>query len=82
MPADPILQTHTPNGSLTTTYTRTDLEIVTAAIEPSESSPWVARLYYGPEPDECNVVAAADREEADNIAIGYSLVADSAPRPA
>lgn len=66
------MQTHTPAGSQSTTYTRTDLGIATAVIEPGTDAPWVARLYYGPESHEYNAAPALDRDEADTIAVGHS----------
>lgn len=67
-----LVQAHTSAGSQSTTYTRTDLGIVTAAIEPGTHAPWVALLYYGPEANEYDAAPAVDREEADTIAVGHS----------
>jgi hypothetical protein len=70
--AEALVQTHTPAGSHSTTYTRADLGIVTAVIEPGTDATWAALLYYGPESHEYDTAPARSREEADTIAVGHS----------
>jgi hypothetical protein len=69
------LQTHTLSfgSEVTTTYTRTDLDIDTARIAGRRDGRWEARLYYGPEPDE-HFIETVDREAtADRLAVRHSL---------
>jgi hypothetical protein len=75
MNATAALQTHTLNDGprVTTTYMRADLGINTALVVNAPDGRWVARLYYGPEPDE-HFSETVDREStADRLAIEHSL---------
>jgi hypothetical protein len=74
MNATPALQTHTLNdGPRVTTYTRADLGINTALVANTPDGRWVARLYYGPEPNE-HFSETVDREStAERLAIEHSL---------
>lgn len=69
------LQTHTHNEGqrVTTTYTRADLGIDTAVIASTLDGQWVARLYYGPKPDEYTSEIARLESTANRLAIEHSL---------
>jgi hypothetical protein len=69
------LQSHTLNDGprVTTTYTRADLGIATALIANTPYGRWVARLYYGPEPDEHTARTVELEATADRLAIEHSL---------
>lgn len=69
------IQTHTLSDGpkVTTTYTRTDLGILTAAIASRPDGQWEARLHYGPEPDEHDSETVDREATADRLAIQHSL---------
>lgn len=69
------LQSHTLNDGprVTTTYTRADLGIATALIANTPDGRWVARLYYGPEPDEHTAETVDLEATADRLAVEHSL---------
>jgi hypothetical protein len=69
------LQTYTlsEGQSVATTYTRVDLGIDTAVIASTPDGRWVARLCYGPEPDESTSETVELEGTADRLAIEHSL---------
>jgi hypothetical protein len=69
------LQTYTlsEGRSSTTTYTRADLGIDTAVIASTSDGRWVARRYYGPEPDERTGETVDLESTADRLATEHSL---------